>query len=83
MSDKEYDVTVIFTNLKKRGRKMEKQECRNICKTMPHLPECTVVAIAYVPFQTDLETYTSEEALCNGTLFPVLNKKFYGGKCCG
>ncbi len=62
---------------------MEKNECRNICKKMPHLPECTVVAMAYVPFQTDLETYTSDEALCNGTLFPVLDKKFFGGKCCG
>ena len=54
-----------------------------VCKTMPKLPECPVVAMAYVPFQTDLITYKSEEALCNGTLFPELDKKFYGGKCCG
>ena len=54
-----------------------------ICKTMPKLPECPVVAMAYVPFQTDLITYTSSEGFSNGTLFPELDKKFYGGKCCG
>lgn len=62
---------------------MEQNNCKCVCKTMPHLPETTVVAMAYVPFQTELITYTSEEALCNGTLFPELDKKFYGGKCCG
>lgn len=62
---------------------MEQFECDCLCTNMPHLPCDTVVAMAYVPFQTDLVTYTSEEALCNGTLFPILDKKFYGGKCCG
>ena len=60
---------------------MEQNKC--ICKKMPHLPKDTVVAMAYVPFQTEIVIYTSEEALCNGTLFPELDKKFYGGKCCG
>ena len=62
---------------------MEQNNCNCFCKVMPHLPEYTVVAMAYVPFQTELVTYTSEAALCNGTLFPELDKKFYGGKCCG
>ena len=62
---------------------MEQNKCNCFCKDMPHLPEYTVVAMAYVPFQTELVTYTSDEALCNGTLFPELDKKFYGGKCCG
>lgn len=62
---------------------MEQNKCNCICKKMPYLPEYTVVAMAYVPFQTDLVTYTSDEALCNGTLFPELDKKFYGGKCFG
>ena len=62
---------------------MEQNNCNCVCKVMPHLPECIVVAMAYVPFQTELVTYTSDEALCNGTLFPELDKKFYGGKCCG
>lgn len=62
---------------------MEQNKCNCNCKNMPHLPEYTVVAMAYVPFQTELVTYTCNEALCNGTLFPELDKKFYGGKCCG
>ncbi len=62
---------------------MEENKCPYICKVMPKLPLDTVVAMAYVPFQTELVTYTSDEAFCNGTLFPELDKKFYGGKCCG
>lgn len=53
------------------------------CDVLPHLPDDTVVAMAYVPFQTELVTYTSAEALTNGTLFPDLNKQFYGDVCCG
>lgn len=56
--------------------------CKCNYKQMPKLPCDTVVTMAYVPFQVDLVTYTSSEALCNGTLFPELDKKFYGGKCC-
>lgn len=62
---------------------MEQNKCNYICKKMPHLPEDTVVAMAYVPFQIELVTYTSEEGFSNGTLFPELDKKFYGGNCCG
>ncbi len=62
---------------------MEQNNCKCICKVMPNIPEYVVVAMAYVPFQTELVTYTSDEALSNGTLFPELDKKFYGGKCCG
>lgn len=42
------------------------------------LPENPVVAMAYVPFQTDSSTYDDMKALQAGTLFPVLNKPFYG-----
>ena len=62
---------------------MEDNKYQCNCKTMPELPTDVVVAMAYVPFQTELVTYTSSEALSNGTLFPELDKKFYGGKCCG
>ena len=54
-----------------------------MCEDLPELPKYMVTTMAYVPFQTELITYTSMEALCNGTLFPELDKKFYGGKCCG
>lgn len=62
---------------------METKTLNCICEEMPKLPQCPVAAMAYVPFQTDLVTYTCVEALNKGTLFPELDKKFYGGKCCG
>ena len=42
------------------------------------LPENPVVAMAYVPFQTDIKTYDELQALKAGTLFPVLDKPFVG-----
>ena len=42
------------------------------------LPEDPVVAMSYVPFQTDSSTYDEQRALKAGTLFPVLNKPFKG-----
>lgn len=62
---------------------MKDNKCQCYCKNLPKLPDNPVVAMAYVPFQTELVTYTSDEALCNGTLFPELDKNFYGGMCCG
>lgn len=45
------------------------------------LPDDTVTAMAYVPFQTDTRQYSPDKALENGTLFTDLNKPFLGGKC--
>lgn len=42
------------------------------------LPEDPVPAMAYVPFQQWEQTYEPERALDAGTLFPVLDKPFYG-----
>ena len=36
------------------------------------------IAMAYVPMQKWTEVYTEEDALCRGTLFPELDKPFYG-----
>lgn len=62
---------------------MEKNNSKCICENLPQMPENTVVTMAYVPMQTDLSTYPCNEALNNGTLFPELNKRFFGGKCNG
>ncbi len=51
--------------------------CKNHCVTTP-LPVDPVVAMAYVPFQLDKTSYSPEVALCEGTLFTVLNKPFCG-----
>jgi len=42
------------------------------------LPDCPVVAMAYIPFQTDTTVYDECKALKVGTLFPVLNLPFTG-----
>lgn len=45
---------------------------------MTAFPEDYALAMAYVPFQMSNETYDAEKALCQGTLFPVLDKPFVG-----
>lgn len=42
------------------------------------LPKDPKVATAYVPFQTDFNTYDDAKALKAGTLFPCLDKPFLG-----
>lgn len=45
------------------------------------LPEDTVTAMAYVPFQTDTSQFTPDDALTKGTLFKNLEKPFLEGRC--
>lgn len=44
------------------------------------IPDNAVVAMAYIPIQTDTSRYDSMRALSEGTLFPSLNKPFFGGR---
>ena len=66
-----------------KGRyRAENQDSFDICPvgggTAP-LPEDPVPAMAYVPFQQWGQIYEQEErALDAGTLFPVLDKPFFG-----
>ncbi|NLB37103.1 MAG: spore coat associated protein CotJA [Clostridiales bacterium] len=46
------------------------------------LPANPVVAMAYVPFQTDTTIYDDMRALKAGTLFPVLDKPFLAAERC-
>lgn len=41
------------------------------------------LAMAYVPWQQWNQTYELKKALCVGTIFPELDKQFYGkrGNC--
>ncbi len=45
------------------------------------LPKDPVPAMAYVPYQQyePQNLYSPEQALMQGTLFPVLDKPFFGG----
>lgn len=45
------------------------------------LPIDATVTMAYVPYQLDTNVYCPEVALQNGTLFPILDKPFFGGRC--
>ena len=46
------------------------------------LPENPVYAMAYVPFQQEQpKVYSPDQGLVAGTMFPSLDKPFYGGKC--
>lgn len=48
------------------------------------LPEKTVEAMAYIPYQQQKsKLYTPAQALESGTVYPVLDKPFYGSKCNG
>ncbi|MBR1762272.1 MAG: spore coat associated protein CotJA [Eubacterium sp.] len=44
----------------------------------PAFPKDASVTMVYIPLQEELETYSSDQALDNGTLFPELNKVFKG-----
>ncbi len=50
--------------------------------TRPAFPCNTAYAIAYVRWQELEEVYEPMAALKNGTLFPELNKPFFGRRAC-
>lgn len=48
------------------------------------LPSKTAEAMAYVPFQQCYsKTYSPAQALESGTVYPILDKPFFGSKCAG
>ena len=49
---------------------------------LSRFPENTSEAMAYVPFQPDnAPIYSPMQGFASGTMYPSLNKPFYGGKC--
>lgn len=53
------------------------QACKLTDETTP-LPEVVVPAMAYIPFQQWSETYEPMKGFDRGTIFPCLDKPFYG-----
>ena len=48
------------------------------------IPKDYTEAMAYVPYQgNDPKLYSIAQGFENGTIFPSLNKPFYGQKCMG
>lgn len=63
---------------------MELKEIINEQYGLSKFPENTSEAMAYVPFQmNNSPTYTPMQGFASGTMFPSLNKPFYGSKCGG
>ena len=56
-------------------------ECINTeyCVASPMPRNNGILAMTFMDMQPLESVYPTEEALCNGTLFPNLNKPFYGG----
>ena len=51
---------------------------------IPKFPDKTPEAMAFVPFQQyNSPIYSANQGLESGTMFPALNKPFYGSKCGG
>ena len=44
----------------------------------PPIPKDASVTMAYIPLQESLDTFSTEEGLAKGTIFPVLDKPFCG-----
>ena len=51
--------------------------CQNKC-AVSVFPKEISVAMAYVPFQQWCDVYDCDKALCQGTVFPVLDLPFMG-----
>lgn len=58
--------------------KMNSMKYTNDSPQKSAFPDDTVVAMAYIPYQQEDETYSPEQGICSGTMFPVLNKPFTG-----
>ncbi len=60
-----------------------RQQINTKCCIQPEgeFPECTPVAMAFVPFQMSTEIYDDCKALARGTVFVCLDKPFMGGGC--
>lgn len=68
------------TSAYRRSSRLDERVC---CVQREELPDQTSYAMAYVPFQQWYDdVYTIDKALCQGTLFPVLDLPFLmGGRC--
>lgn len=73
---------ITLINYKKRRMEMELTEIIKEQYGLSRFPEKTSEAMAYVPFQPDnAPTYSPMQGFASGTMYPTLNKPFYGSKC--
>ncbi len=65
-----------------RRMKLEIKDIINEQYGLSKFPDKVSEAMAYVPFQmNNAPTYSPSQGFVSGTMFPSLNKPFYGSKC--
>lgn len=52
----------------------------NFCVSAPENMNGGILTMAFVDMQPLDSVYSPQSAFCNGTLYPSLNKPFYGGR---
>ena len=69
-----------------RMSEQQKPTCEMCSRSQPQfrrtampIPDDWAIAMAYVPLQTDTTVYDEMQALCQGTIFPALDKPFKRG----
>ena len=78
------DLNIMNTDeiLKKYGFEMYASKPSNMNSNKPgtpnFMPKNPALAMAYAPMQPQGETYEPEKGLMAGTIFPDLDKPFYG-----
>lgn len=53
----------------------------DFCVSTPRDMNNGILTMAFIDMQPLESVYPLDAAYCNGTLFPNLNKPFYGGRC--
>lgn len=81
ISDKEVKLFTLFL-VQKRRINLEIKDIIEEQYGLSAFPEKTSEAMAYVQFQmNNAPTYSPTQGFVSGTMFPSLNKPFYGSKC--
>ena len=78
-------VFILYSERKTAQRKETEMKLSEIIEKqygMELLPDTPVYAMAYVPFQSEkAKVFSPDQGFMLGTMYPALNKPFYGKKC--
>ena len=82
MDKMNFDMLDYRQNIRVNDNKRDIRNCINndFCISAPHDMNGGILTMAFVDMQPLDEVYSLQDAFCNGTLFPNLNKPFYGGR---
>ena len=82
MDRRVYDMATLYNQENRSNTRFMSNDCidDDFCVSAPHDMNNGILTMAFVDMQPLDEVYSLQDAFCNGTLFPNLNKPFYGGK---